>query len=113
MNIAQCPKSKQIFKEYIKRILTGWQNFNKDNPEFIPEELSDMELERSMEAVLFGNPRILYDFFDENNIFMSVHHNGYNAVFSVNETDGGITYKTRREAEEAGFRRCFEEMEKK
>lgn len=69
----------------------------------------------AVKGMLILNTRSLYDFFDENRLFITVdyiHESGFLCNI-VGLEDTAITANTRRQAEDAGFDRAFNELENK
>lgn len=133
MEIKNYPKSKDKLKIFIKDILKDLQqdvakklSFEEG---FIMPEIDDDMLESYIPILEKGNVRTLYDFFDKNDIYISIRNAGKNNFyFSWNvKYEKGInpehedasgnsspsSFRTRAECEEAGFNFCFKLMEGK
>lgn len=73
--------------------------------------------ENSLKAIFYFNPRSLYDFFDAVGLILeigifTVVNEGWYYCFLINEEIEGKNVRTRIEAEEAGFQKCFDLLEK-
>lgn len=114
------PKAAGKFRVWLKSILVAFQEeaviaaSSEDAIE--AEAISDEVVEQSCEILLQTNPRVIYDFFDSNGLFMELEVVGPqdSAAFTYNVGEGpGPEYPSRREAEAAGFMRAFEELNRK
>ena len=108
-----------LFKVFVKKQLLSFQQnalkeLNPDQENFIPE-ISDEMLENLLPMSIQVNPRNLYDFFDENKIFISiiVEDNLSFGLYSckVNNKDVVDSEISRMKAEQKGFIKCFEILE--
>lgn len=126
------PKSKKLLQEFAKKNLLAFQkNIMKENKVEgveIPEITDDMA-ENYATALLSTNPRILYDFFDEQEIYLSIRNaRKDNFYFSWNvKFDKGVykdcskaagkssisSFKTRLECEDDAYKFIFKLLEEK
>jgi len=116
IDLKEFPKSKKLLQEFGKKNLLAFQkNIMKEAPVEgleIPE-ISDEMAESYANALLTTQPRILYDFFDENELYISVIRNADNWSADVEGTDETGLYNTRIEAEFALFKIAFKLLEEK
>lgn len=108
-------KWKEINKKYPKATLKlkQWLNLVPETP------FTKLDIQFSS---FFGmaQERILYDFFDEQDIFIEIDKTTYCNIgdwcFNINTeppTVSGFNYKTRKKAEQAAFEKAFEILEKR
>jgi hypothetical protein len=59
-----------------------------------------------------GNPRMLFDVFDENDVIIIIkYHDNFGFTWAVEEADDQSFYKTRKEAELSAIEVAFEILE--
>ena len=107
------PLAKNVVKDWFMR--TMLESFKDEN---VPEEFKQFMLEQGIEDDKVGklidvNVRILFDVFDENEIYISVFYTPNTFMVSINQNDLGIKYNTRKEAEHAAVEAAFEILETK
>ena len=98
------PKSYNKLKEWF--FLPDKQA--EDQPVFVPTEKGSEDLAM---ATLQFNSRVLYDFFDDQGIYVSLFRNE-DEMFNYYVKDVSFASVTRNEAEEKVFILAFEELEK-
>lgn len=115
MNIQNYPKVYSKFKEFNRKLLDVWVKEavgeNMDEKELNPDYLDTVS-----DSVLSFNPRILYDFLDENKTYLSIYHNGldgwrYEIQYDKGTEDCVDAYPNRKGAEEDGFNQAFKMLE--
>lgn len=117
------PKALKVFKEYISPawlIGTDEEELTEDSREEILDDVAEL--------TIVNAPRSLYDFFDKQDIFLYLDHDmagdknyvfGY--IINVPNKRGGLDvyydeetqYKSRSEAEKAGYLEAFKLLEEK
>lgn len=132
ININEFPKSKKLLGEFGKRNLSAFQKNIMKEREIegveIPE-ITDEMADSYASALLTTNPRILFDFFDENEIFISIRcaakdvfYFRWNVKFDKGndvehpEALGRSTasnFTTRLECEKEAFNLAFKLLEEK
>jgi len=118
MNIKEFPKSEALLQEFFKKNLLAFQkNIMKDAPMegmSVPEITGEMS-KAYMESMLLTNTRLLFDFFDENKVYIQVLYYGEKGflplVVGMNN-DMEHTFPDRMEAEHFAFKTAFEILEK-
>lgn len=114
---SQYPKGKKLLEEFARRNLAEFQkNIMKDAPVEgleIPA-ITDEMAEQYAKALLTTQPRILYDFFDENGIIIEItfsdKEGGWD--YNVNNTRS-LNYASRLQAENNAFYESFRQLEEK
>jgi small-conductance mechanosensitive channel len=85
--------------------------------ETVPEDFKNFMLEQGIEndklsIMIDGNPRILFDVFDENNVIVIIkYHENFGFTWAVEEADEQSFYKTRKEAELSAIEIAFDILE--
>ena len=107
------PLAKNVVKDWFMR--TMLESFKDEG---VPEEFKQFMLEQGIEDDKVGklidvNVRILFDVFDENEIYISVFYTPNTFMVSINQNDLGIKYNTRKEAEHAAVEAAFDILETK
>jgi hypothetical protein len=107
------PLTKKIVKDwFMESMLESFKD------ESVPEEFKQFMLDQGIEDDKVGklidvNVRILFDVFDENEIYISVFHTPNTFMVSINQNDLGVKYNTRKEAEHAAIEKAFDILEAK
>jgi hypothetical protein len=112
------PLSKKIVKDWFMQSML--ESFKDEN---VPEEFKQFMLEQGIEDDKVGklidvNVRILFDVFDENDIFINIiKEDSTKFMWGYVDTTGNYIknglVKTRKEAEHAAIEKAFEILEKK
>lgn len=112
------PKSYKKLVNWTKETLLSFQrmimgDLKQDN---LPEITDEMG-EKALDGFIKVNYRLLFDFFDKNGLPISIDFNpkqeeGYEFSFYLLSSGLDTGYKTRPEAEIAGFNKALEELEK-
>ena len=107
------PLAKNVVKDWFMRSML--ESFKDEN---VPEEFKQFMLEQGIEDDKVGklidvNVRILFDVFDENEIYISVFYTPNTFMVSINQNDLGVKYNTRKEAEHFAVEAAFEILETK
>ena len=111
--LKQYPLSTIVIKDWFhQRMIESFKD-----PE-IAEEFKEFVLEQGMEIdklafLINSNPRMLFDVFDENEIYISVFYTPNTFMVSINQNDLGLKYNTRKEAEHAAVEVAIELLDKK
>jgi len=101
------PLTAKIVKDwFMKSMLESFKD------ESVPEEFKQFLLEQGIENDKVGklidvNVRVLFDVFDNNEIYISVFHTPNTFMVSINQNDLGVKYNTRKEAEHAAIEKAF------
>lgn len=114
IDIEKYPKCKVLLKGHIKSILKQIQDkFKTEEGAELPE-IGDELVESMMADVITSSPRFLFDFFDENKIFINTpHEGGYFKYTIYNHKLEETNYSFRAEAEIAAFDKAFDILEGK
>lgn len=119
IDYSKYPKVEAKLNNFIKRLMNVWveQAVGEGMEE---NELSEEYMKTSTTALIGSQPRLLYDFLDENFVYLQPHlleqlnpDKGW--VYELSSpkglTDEETTFKTRKDAEIAGFNHSFEILE--
>lgn len=109
------PKGKKLLQEFAKRNLLAFQkNVMKEQPVEgleIPEITEEMA-ESYANALITTNLRILYDFWDEQGLKISIVENDNKFIGEVSRTSLHTKeYDNRLECEQEIFEQCFKKEE--
>lgn len=107
------PKTYKVFRDFLVSSLQGFQGqLSKGIEEGLEiPEIAPLVNKEQVEAVITWTPRVLLDFFDEQKIHLIIEKTQDGWYFVINQSHDGTYYKTRNEAEIAGFNKCFTELE--
>lgn len=108
------PKTKQLLMEWMTLEVQRMQQMS------IPKE-QEVEVPpinpEDVEIMLLGqmafNHRFLYEFFDKQEVYLSVRHSIQSFCSRINDESTAPCFPTRLEAEKDGFLRCLEITEHK
>jgi hypothetical protein len=109
------PLTAQIVRDWFMKSML--ESFKDEN---VPEEFKQFMLEQGIEndkvsKLIDVNVRILFDVFDENEIFIGTHvvqKSGFHYTINNSLAPGGAHY-TRKKAEHAAIEKAFEILEEK
>lgn len=94
------PKSFELFTQFIKKKLEGM------------EEIEESDMTKLIDQVVGVDCRKLYDFFDENNIVISVsYYSEQMFTYTNSKQSFSNTRPTRAEAEVEAFKDAFKTLE--
>lgn len=111
--IQNYPAAGKIVKEwFFKSMLESFKD------ESVPDEFKEFMLEQGIEDDKIGtlidiNPRMLFDVFDENEIFISVNVTDRKFTYRIDNLVNPTEYSTRKECELISITRAFEILENK
>lgn len=106
-----CPKAKVKLIEWFKKQLPGPTGNSQID---IPLQEAFKNAEKALQLSLGASPRFLYEFFDDNNIFLSVGRFKDSWVATSNKVDKGDwdgNAENRKEIEDWMFHRAFNFLE--
>lgn len=108
--ILKYPKSRELFNKWLLKKLTA--NIGHLGIEFANKEAVKLQ-EKTADTIATYDPRKLYDFFDENDVIISViyHLDLKMFTYSNSQTNHSSTKPTRNEAEVAAFLEAFQTLE--
>lgn len=119
INIKQHPKVEAKFNDFIKKLINVWveQAVGEGMEE---NEISAEYIKTASETMILSNPRLLYDFLDENHVYLQPilqeqlnpdNGWGYEISSVAGMSDESEAFKTRKDAEVAGFNQCLKILE--
>jgi len=116
-------KALELLEKYPKagNIINKWfldkmlKSLNTDTvPEEFKEYISNQPIDNQNIAVMIdNNPRVLFDVFDENNVFIQIN---VNKTFSYSINDGDVisgSWIIRKDAEAAAIEQAFKLLDEK
>jgi hypothetical protein len=116
-------KALELLETYPKagKIVNDWfldkmlKSLNTDAiPEEFKEYISNQPIDNQNIAVMIdNNPRVLFDVFDENNVFIQIN---VNKTFSYSINEGDVisgSWRIRKDAEAAAIESAFELLDEK
>jgi len=117
-------KALELLETYPKagKIVNDWfldkmlKSLNTDAiPEEFKEYISHQPIDNQNIAVMIdNNPRVLFDVFDENNVFIQINVNTPYFSYSINEGDViSGSWIIRKDAEAAAIESAFELLDEK
>jgi len=100
ISIKNCPKAKELLKQFMIA------NSNGQVPELDDDSLA---------MAIFVNPRMLYDFFDNNEIYIDIYKSSTELewYYDVNSFGNANQASNRHETERSAFGIAFKELEDK
>lgn len=75
-----------------------------------PSKVEAKEMEEGMKNILFFNPRVLYTFFDDLKIFVSVYRIDNIFKWECNGIKGAMDQQERAMAERESFKEAFKQI---
>jgi mRNA-degrading endonuclease RelE of RelBE toxin-antitoxin system len=107
------PLAKKIVKDWFMKSML--ESFKDEN---VPEEFKQFMLEQGIEDDKVGklidvNVRILFDVFDENEIFISINVTDRKFSYRIDNVINPTEYSTRKECELISITRAFDILETK
>ena len=97
------PKSVKIDYPKTYKDITEWLTKSATEGNILTEEM--------IQAFIYGNPRFLYDYFDDRDILINITYTGELFVYWNNIDRNSRTAGTRKAAEEAAFETALEIQE--
>lgn len=111
--IVKYPLAGKIVKEwFFKSMLESFKD------ETVPDEFKEFMLEQGIENDKLGtmidvNPRMLFDVFDENEVFISINVVDRKFTYRIDNLVNPTEYSTRKECELISITRAFDILENK
>lgn len=118
IDLKKYPKSKNLLIEPVRKLLSNFQAELVKSMEALDVEVPDIEdevVESTIDSISKSNHRWFFTFFDSKEIYLSVlKHPKQGFSWDINEErDSTDKYRTRDEAELAGFEECFKMLEER
>ena len=114
--LEQNPESAKLICSYYLEVM-----LESLNDESLPEEFKDHVRSQAMDnnniaAILDGNPRNLFDFFDSHNMYITVtcFSDGsfsYSIIADIGTSGTSEVYKTRKEADKNAVETAIKQLE--
>lgn len=107
------PKTTQVIKQWMVNQMV---NSMKDTS--VPEEFKEFMRKETIEdknliPIIDSNPRLLFDVFDENELYISIIKEANTTKFHYNINEASFGYAIRKLAERAAIEEAFEILEEK
>lgn len=122
IDLQKFPKGKKLMAEFAKDGLQNWANEIAKKDGKPPKVVTDEEAKLGVEGLFLSNPRLIYDMFDLQDMYLIVilldyddplKGWGYDVAVSDSVHHEEKSYKSRAEAELEGFNKCFEIYERR
>ena len=112
IDMQKYPKGEVALRAFVRELLQGFQDAMKEQIGGESPVIEDSYVAQVTPQILEGNPRMLYDFFDNRGIFLTVYKEASVWYYSTGDHDivGGAD---RKETELKGFDKAFAELELK
>lgn len=107
------PRAASVIKNWLlSRMVEALQSesIDEDFKQYMREQGIDND---KISPMIDANPRMLFDVFDDNEIYISVFYTPTIFMVSVNQIDIGPRFNTRKEAELFAVEAAFEILENK
>jgi hypothetical protein len=111
-------KTLELLKNYAEttKLIQAWyldKMLESFKDESVPSDFKEMMRatpidEDKISKMIDGAPRLLFDFFDENEIIIETVHNGGKWWYSTNGVSTPNFFSTRKEAEYASLEEAFQ-----
>jgi hypothetical protein len=107
------PASTEIIRAwFMERMIESLQDEN------VPDEFKDFMREQGVQndklgTMIDANPRMLFDVFDENEVFISINVVDRKFTYRIDNLVNPTEYSTRKECELISITRAFEILENK
>jgi hypothetical protein len=108
------PQSTELVRAwFMQRMIDSVKGDNE-----VPEDFKNFMLEQGIEndrmaVMIDANPRMLFDVFDENEIFISINITNRKFNYRIDNIINPTEYSTRKECELISITRAFEILENK
>ena len=102
------PETTRLIKDWYMRMML--ESFKDES---VPEDFKEMMRatpidDDKISKMIDGAPRLLFDFFDENEIIIETVHNGGKWWYSINGASTPNFFSSRKEAEYASLQEAFQ-----
>lgn len=106
-------KIKKEFPKSFVSLQTWFSDYIKNRGNLTTEVFARIPIDQLIDTTLTYNPRSLYDWLDENKIYINIigHENSWKIAYSQNTPELNIK-GNRVQAEEKGFIEAFSKLEK-
>ena len=112
--LAKYPLATEVVrKSYFDKMIASVESA-KDIPEEFKQSLMNEAItDERLIIFIDSQPRTLFDVFDDNEIYIAVFYTPNTFMVSINQSDLGLKYKTRKEAELSVIAEAFKLLEEK
>jgi hypothetical protein len=112
--LAKYPLATEVVrKSYFDKMIASVESA-KDIPEEFKQSLMNEAItDERLIIFIDSQPRTLFDVFDDNEIYIAVFYTPNTFMVSINQSDLGLKYKTRKEAELSVIAEAFRLLEEK
>ncbi len=114
--LEQNPETAKLICSYYLEVM-----LESLNDESLPEDFKDHVRAQAMDnrniaAILDGNPRNLFDFFDSHNMYINITSFsdgsfGYSIIANIGTSGSSDVYKTRKEADKIAIETAIKQLE--
>jgi len=116
-------KTLELLKSYTEttKLIQAWymeKMLESFKDESVPEDFKEMMRatpidDDKISKMIDGAPRLLFDFFDENDIIIETVHNGGKWWYSINGASTPNFFSSRKEAEYGSIEEAFQSLNDK
>jgi len=116
-------KTLELLKTYTEttKLIQAWymeKMLESFKDESVPEDFKEMMRatpidDDKISKMIDGAPRLLFDFFDENDIIIETVHNGGKWWYSINGASTPNFFSSRKEAEYGSIEEAFQSLNDK
>jgi len=112
--LAKYPLATEVIrKSYFDKMIASVESA-KDIPEEFKQSLMNEAITDERLIIFIDSmPRTLFDVFDDNEIYIAVFYTPNTFMVSINQSDLGLKYNTRKEAELSVIAEAFRLLEEK
>jgi hypothetical protein len=114
--LEQNPESAKLICSYYLEVML--ESLNDDSlPEDFKESVREKGLDdRNVGAIIDGNPRNLFDFFDSHNMYINITSFsdgsfGYSIIANIGTSGSSNVYKTRKETDRIAVETAIKQLE--
>ena len=111
--LKEYPETTRLIKDWYMRMML--ESFKDDS---VPEDFKEMMRatpidDDKISKMIDGAPRLLFDFFDENEIIIETVHNGGKWWYSIDGASTPNFFSSRKEAEKYSIEEAFQVLNDK
>ena len=111
--LKEYPETTRLIKDWYMRMML--ESFKDDS---VPEDFKEMMRatpidDDKISKMIDGAPRLLFDFFDENEIIIETVHNGGKWWYSIDGASTPNFFSSRKEAEKSSIEEVFQVLNDK
>jgi len=111
--LENCPNVTEVIKLWFTELMI--ESLNDGS---VPEEFKEHMRQQGVSTeqlvkIVEGNPRVLFDVFDANDVVINVIYENHAFTWSINDVEGTEFHSSRKGAEKTAIERAFYILEEK